>query len=537
MKNVTINLCLLLFASPIIYLVIVALTGQSPYFHSLIHNHLLDEYLLGSLRIGFFTSLFCLIIGVGMAWLVSFQQFPMRRLFEWLLIMPLATPSYIAAMLYAHLLESAGVVQTAIRTYFNLDYGQYYFPNIRSESGVIFILTFTLYPYVYMLMRTAFLMQSVHVLESATMLGCTRFALFWRIAFPLARPAAIAGVALVMMESLADFGVSSLYGVTTLNTGIYRAWQSMMDGTAAARLALMLVIIAIALLWLERRQRGLALFINYNALYHPIKRFDARRIWQLIFCISCAIPVLIGFIIPVLLLCVWSVGNFMQAFNQYNFAAAKYSVQIALMVAFVTAMIGGLTAFIVSNQNNKGSENIVAVATRFIVTIATGAYGFSGNIIAISVLLIIIMLQNNILPNIALTASLFGVIWGCSLRFLTISHQTIHSGMERISDELSDVSTMLGCNKWQTLLKVKLPLLKGSIIVALLLVFVDTLKELPATIMLRPFNVTTLSIRIYELAKDEMLSIAAPLALLLLLISSIAVIYVNRQLLTSRPSC
>ncbi len=532
MKKTLINALLLLFASPILYLVIVSVTGKSDYFASLTHNHLLDEYLLGSLKIGICTTIFALVIGTYAAWLVSFQQFPLRRTLEWLLIMPLATPSYIAAMLYGRLLESAGVVQTAMRSHFNLDYGQYYFPNIRSEEGVIFVLTFTLYPYVYMLMRAAFLMQSVHAMESATMLGCNRRGLFWRISLPLARPAAIAGAALVMMESLADFGVSSLYGAITLNTGIYRAWQSMMDSVAAARLALILVIITLVFLLLERKMRGLARFINYSALYHPIKRFECGLGWRVIFCVMCAIPTLIGFIIPLIMLCTWSFGNFTASINEYNLVAMGYSVQIGLMVACITTAFGILTAYSLRGESLRG-VSLRGRGNKLIIALATSAYGFSGNIIAVAVLLIIIMLQNN--THIMLMSGLLGVVWGCSLRFLTISHQTMQSGLARISYALDDASTMLGCNKWQRLRRVNLPLLKGSIIVAMLLVFIDTIKELPATIMLRPFNVTTLSIRIYELAKDEMLAQAAPLALMLLLISSIAVICVNKQLLKSRP--
>jgi iron(III) transport system permease protein len=522
----------LIFASPIIYLIFAAFSGESAYFSSLIQNKLLGEYFWGSLEIGCLTTFFSLIIGGGTAWLISFHEFPLRRLFAWLLIMPLATPSYIAAMLYAHLLESAGELQQFIRFHLELKFGEYYFPNIRSKEGVIFILTFTLYPYIYMLMRAAFLMQSVHILESAAMLGCNRRNLFWRISLPLARPAMIAGCTLVMMEALVDFGVSSLYGITTLNTGIYRAWQSMMDSAASARLALMLSVIIIILLIIERKQRGLARFINYGALYHPIKRFETKRFHQIIFCVLCAIPILIGFVIPLVSLLNWSFYNISQIFNPYNLSAAISSLQIASIVAIFTTIIGILTAY-----NLRGNASKLQ---HIIINFTTSAYGFSGSIIAISVLLIVIMLQNNLAQNNFpwLQQLLFGgfiaIIWGCSLRFLTISHQTMQSGLERISYELDETSTMLGCNKWQRLKRVNLPLLKGSIIVSTLLVFIDTLKELPATILLRPFNVTPLSVRIYELAKDEMLSAAAPLALILLLISSIAVLYVNKELIKLR---
>jgi iron(III) transport system permease protein len=518
----------LLFAAPLFYLVIAAFHGTSPYFISLYHHGLLHDYLYGSFIIGIGTTILATCIGTWAAWLVTFHRFPLHRHLSWLLILPLATPSYIAAMFYGNALEGAGIVQMTLRDITGLAYGEYWFPSIRSHAGAIMVLSFTLYPYVYLLVRAAFLMQSQDTLHAAMLLGCHRRAVLWRILLPMARPAIIAGASLVMMEALADFGVSALFGISTLTTGIYRTWHTMMDYSAAARLALMLGCLLLFFLWSEKTQRGTIPTAHSSSLSAllPHWSFSPMRRWCCTF--VCLFPIALGFAIPLLLATCWSSGQFHSLTSTITLRATTDSLIIASSVALLTTVFGLATAY----ASRLHSTHRFA---RFLLSFITSAYGFSGSVIAISVLLTIFWIQHQLGTHLTIIGTYLAILWGCALRFLTIAHRNHHSALARISPALEESASLLGCNRWQIAWRVHLPLLRTSILSSVLLIFIDTLKELPATMLLRPFNTTTLAIRIYELAKDEMLGYAAPLALVLLVLSTVATLTLHTQLLGTTP--
>jgi iron(III) transport system permease protein len=521
----------LFLAAPILLVCFSWFMGaNSSYFSDFAEKGLLQDYATNSALIGIGTVAATSFLAVPAAWWVSMYHFPARRLLEWVIILPLAIPSYIAAMTYADLLESSGVVQYWIRDTFHLSFGDYWFPVIRSTEGMVFILTVTLYPYIYLLARGAFLMQSRQMLETATILGYTRKRLFTRLSLPMARPALIAGAALVLMEALADFGVASLYGVPVLTTGIYRAWQSMYDPISAARMASLLLIAVIAALWLEKRSRGEAQYQNTTALYHPLERWRTSRKHAVGMMLWCAALPFFGFLLPMVSLFIWSLPNFSQMIESRTIEVTLTTFIIASVTASITVMLALLCAYGVR-------KDTAPRPLKWAIALLTCGYAIPASVIAVGILVTFLAMQQHLFfGNALLTGTVLGVVWGCMLRFLTIGFHTLRSGLERITPAMDEVATMLGVTGKRKLLRVHVPLLRGALLIAFLLIFIDTVKELPATLMLRPFNVTTLSIRIYELAKDGMLPHAAPLSLLLVSLSLVPVLLLSRRLTYSRPS-
>jgi iron(III) transport system permease protein len=521
----------LFFAAPML-LVGAAwlLPSASGYLSQMATQGLLWETGLISIRVAVLTAAITALLAIPAAWWVSMYHLPLRCTLEWALVLPLAIPPYIAAMTYGGLLEGAGAVQYWIRETFGLAYGEYWFPAIRSEGGMIFVLTLTLYPYVYLLARGAFLMQSRHMLETATLLGYGRVSLFTRVALPTARPAWVAGIALVVMEVLADFGVASLYGVPVFTTGIYRAWQSLYDPIAAARLATLLLAVVFLALWAERWARGDARFQNTTALYHPLERWftsTARRWGMVAWCV--ALPVC-GFVLPAATLVTWSLPAWEASLVARTWEVTLTSAWIAALTASVTVVVGLLCAYAVRPAH-------VPAALRAVVGLLTCGYAIPGSVIAVGVLVVFLTLEKQVFfGHAVLTGTILGVVWGCCLRFLTIGFQTLRSGLERITPAMDEAAMMLGASPRRRLLAVHVPMLKGALLVAFLLVLIDTLKELPITLMLRPFNASTLAIQAYELAKDGVMHLAAPLALLLVALSIPPVLLLSRHLRGARPS-
>jgi iron(III) transport system permease protein len=493
-------------------------------FGYLLRKGLIGDYTINSLLISICTGAGALIIGTGTAWAVTMWQFPGRKLLSWLLILPLAMPAYVAAMLYAYLLEGAGPVQNLIRETTGLAYGEYYFPAIRSPGGVVFILTFTLYPYCYLLARGAFASLSRQMLETSLLLGLSKSAQFTRLALPMARPALITSVALVMMESLADFGVVSLYGVPAYTTGIYRIWQGFYDPIAAARLAGLLLLFVLALLWLERYSRGKARYDDpASQLLQPHPRTRAEGWRGGLICLLCALPILLGFALPMMAIVNFTLSHLEVLWSEESWRSTGNALLLASLTAAIASFIGIIFAYTL-----RGDAPLLL---RLTIRVASAGYAIPGSVIAVGVLWLLVTTQNDLLRGeVFLTGTLLGMVWGCVLRFLTISFNSAEAGFLRITPMMDAVATTLGANRWQILRRVHLPILQSAMLPAFLLVFVDTLKELPASLLLRPFNFDTLAIRTYELASDDLLPHAAPTALLLILISLLPVWLLNRNM-------
>ncbi|WP_019625023.1 iron ABC transporter permease [Thioalkalivibrio sp. ALJT] len=497
----------------------------------------LAEYVTNSLLLLIGVGIGVLLIGVPVAWLVSVCEFPGRRIFQWALMLPLAMPAYIIAYTYTGMLDFSGPVQGLIRELTGLGYGEYWFPEIRSIGGAMVMLILVLYPYVYLLSRTAFLEQSVCVLEVSRTLGAGPFGGFRRVALPLARPAIIAGLTLALMETLADYGTVAYFGVSTFTTGIFRTWYGLGDPAAAAQLATVLLTFVFVLIVLERWSRAKARFHHTSRRYSTLPRYQLRGWKATAAFVGCLLPVLLGFLLPALQLALWTLQTpeqWMNArfarlvFNTFWLAAAAavIAVGLALILAYAKRLEGGRF-------------------THVAVRVAGMGYAVPGIVIAIGVMIPFAAFDNaldsfmrstfGLSTGLLLSGTVFALLFAYAVRFLAVSLQTVEAGLGKIQPSMDDAARSLGMRPLQTLTRVHLPIMRGTLLTALLLVFVDVLKELPATLILRPFDFNTLAVRAFELAGDERLAESSSAALAIVLVGLVPVILLSLTIGRSRP--
>ena len=498
----------------------------------------LSDYLSNSFWLILGVGFGVLVIGVPVAWLNSMCEYPGRRFFEWALLLPLAMPAYIIAYTYTGMLDFSGPVQTLIRDVTGWGYGDYFFPEIRSLAGAILMLSLVLFPYVYLLARAAFLEQSICVLEVSRTLGANAWQSFSRVALPLARPAIITGLSLALMETLADFGTVQYFGVSTFTTGIFRTWFGLGDSAAAAQLAALLMSFVFVLIMIERWSRRKARYHHTTSKYSAIPKYKLKGKWAIIAVIACTLPLVLGFIIPVAQLLYWSITVGEQSFDQDFLRLVGHSLLLACLAA-VFAL--GL-ALLLGYGKRVDTHPSVSIAAR----IAAMGYAVPGTVIAIGVLIPFTWLDtqlNNGIKSITgeswglmFSGTLFTLLFAYNVRFLAVSLQTVESGLGKIKPTLDNAGRSLGLNAFGVLRHLHLPLMKGSLLTALLLVFVDVLKELPATLILRPFNFNTLAVKAYELAADERLADAGLPSLMIVLVGIIPVILLSKTIGRSRVS-
>ena len=520
-----------LMVLPMTVIVATVFTGSFDVWHHLAETVLWD-YLSNSLLLLLGVGAGVLIIGVPAAWLVSVCDFPGRKFFTWALLLPLAMPAYIIAYTYTGLLDFAGPVQTLLRDITGWQYGEYWFFNIRSLPGAVIMLTLVLYPYVYLLARAAFLEQSPSILEVGRTMGYGNRLGMLRLALPMARPAIVTGLTLALMETLADYGTVQYFGVSTFTTGIFRTFYGFGDVAAAAQLASVLLGFVVLLMALERYSRK-------QARYHTVKGHSVRRI-----CLSkgkamlaiwvCAFPLLFGFFIPAVQLLYWSL---FEAVIGESFAALAWnSFYLAFIAACIAVSFALVLAYVKRLYERK---KLIRVA----VTVSGTGYALPGTIIAIGVLISFSWLDHHLIDiakkwfdidiGLLLSGTLVALLFAYTVRFLAVSLGSIESGLQKIKPNVDHAAQLLGYKPFQVLRKIHMPLLKGSVLTAFLIVFVDVLKELPATLILRPFNFNTLAVRAYELASDERLIDAAPASLLIVLVGLIPVILLSRSITVS----
>ncbi|MGE0332977.1 MAG: ABC transporter permease [Ramlibacter sp.] len=486
----------------------------------------LPDYAWTTLRLCLMVALGVAVVGSGTAAAVTLFDFPGRRTFEWALLLPLAMPAYVVAYAYTDFLQFSGPLQSGVRATFGMQ-GRV-FPEVRSVGGAAWVFVFALYPYVYLLARAALSERAAHLMEAARLLGAPLSRRIRTVALPLARPAVAAGVALALMETLADFGVSSYFGIQTFTTGIYKAWLSMDNRVAAAQLATLLLLLVAVLLKLEHRaQRRMRFAAGRgeragSAEAQPV-RLRGRR--ALLAWAVCALPVLLGFVLPVLfmlrpLAADWSVlpwDKFVQwTFNSIRLGAisAALAVGLALLLAW----------------SLRRAPDMV---TRGVVQLAGLGYAVPGAVIVVGLLLPVGWLQQAAPQTSAgywVTATVLGIVWAYLVRFCAVALQSVQSGYSRIPLSFDDSARMLGTAGLGLLVRVHWPLLRRSTAAAALLVFVDVMKELPATMVLRPFNTDTLAVVAYQLARDERLGEAALPSLALVLVGLLPVILLSRTL-------
>ena len=472
------------------------------------------------------------VTGTGCAWLVAATRFPGRRVLSWALVLPLALPAYLAAYIYAGLLDYAGPVQSALREATGWSAGEYWFPDIRSLPGGAFVLGFVLYPYVYLLARTAFATQSRTQFRAARSLGAAPARAFWRVALPAARPAIAGGLALVLMEVLADFGVAEYFAIPTFSTGIFRSWLAMGDKPAALKLAAVMLVFVIALVAWEAHTRrgrsdsrdGLAARDTDEPLVHLSSTAKALAF------LACLAPVLIGFVVPAAFLVSLAMTPTAQA------AAGELATYLSasLWLGGVTAALCVAAALLLAFARARAASRLTTGAIR----LATLGYALPGALLAVGLLAPLgafdIALTRAARDSLGwsggllLTGTSAVLVYALGVRFMTVAYNTVSGGLARIPPGLDAAARSLGARPSRVLARIYAPLLAPSLAGAAALVFIDTLRELPATLILRPFNLETLATRTYRLAGDERLVEAAIPALILLAAGLLPVLVLNR---------
>ncbi len=465
------------------------------------------------------------VVGTTCAWLVTMYRFPGSRVLGWLLLLPMAMPGYIIGYAYTDLLNYSGAVQSGLRAAFGWGRQDYWFPEIRTLPGVSVMLTLVLYPYVYFLARAAFMDQSATALDVARTLGHGGRDRFVRVALPLARPAIAAGLALALMEALADFGTVQYFGINTFTTAIYRTWFGMGDRVAAGQLASALLLFVAALVLLEQWARRQGRVHRTGSKDNPL-RPTALNGWRRWLAVSiCLLPVVLGFVLPVLILGRLHVqgGDVLFGWRFLKLAATTFSVA-ALAATLVTA-----AGLFVAYALRLSRSNV----TRAFLQLATFGYALPGTVIAVGVLIPLGAFDNAVddaarrmfgmSTGLLLSGTVAGLLFAYLVRFLAIASGTINAGFGRIPTNMDHAARTLGCTSGGVMRRVHAPLLGRSIVTAGVLVFVDVLKELPATLIIRPFNFDTLAVRVHQLAADEQLAQASTGALVIVAIGLISV--------------
>ena len=475
-------------------------------------------------------------IGVTSAWLTTMLDFPGRRFFEWALVLPLAMPAYVMADVYTDFLQFVGPVQTALREAFGWTRADYWFPDVRSLGGAVFMFVLVLYPYVYLLARTAFLERAGGMLEVGASLGLSPWRSFWRVSLPLARPAIAAGVALALMETLADFGTVSYFGVQTFTTGIYRAWFSLGDRIAAAQLSAALLAFVVLVLTFERMSRGRARFNNTSRQISMPVRLRLPLPLGMLAAFACFMPLLLGFLLPAVLLLQMAFAEGDAQFGPRFVHLARNSFVLAAVtavIAVVLAVVLGYAARLARTRLPQALNRVVGLG-----------YAVPGSVIAVGVLIPMTRLDNWLAaswesifgtnPGLLLTGGIAALVYAYLARFLAVALQTVESSLGKITQSMDDASRSLGFGKWATLRRVHIPMLRGSLLTASLLVFVDVMKELPATLVIRPFNFDTLATQAHTLAADERLAEASTAALIIVAVGLLPMFIISRQILKVR---
>lgn len=524
-----------LFALPILTVVLAAFAPTGELWRHLAAS-VLPRYVVNSFLLAAGVGLGTFVLGTGCAWIVTMCAFPGKRVFEWALFLPMAVPAYLLAYTYTGLFDVAGPVQGLLRELTGLAVHDYWFPEVRSLPGAVTVMTLVLYPYVYMTARAAFLEQSVCVLEIGRTLGCTPWAAFRRIALPLARPAIATGVALVLMETLGDFGTVQYFAVDTFTTGIYRTWFGLGDRASAAQLAAMLLGAIALLLGAERLGRGGARFHHTTTRYRPLPELRLRRGKAVLAVTVCALPILLGFVLPGLQLAAWALGDDTMDVPVFLGYAGN-----TLLLAVPTAVLAIGFALLLGYGKRLGQGPLGRVAT----TLASLGYAIPGSVIAVGVLIPVANFDNaldrwmratfDVSTGLLLSGTIAALVFAYLVRFLAIAFNSVEAGLAKVTPNMDAAARSLGQTPAATLRRVHLPMMGASLATAGLLILVDVIKELPATLIMRPFNFDTLAVKTFELASDERLAEAALPGLAILACGIVPVIVLSRTIARARP--
>ncbi|MCX8508491.1 MAG: iron ABC transporter permease [Rhodobacteraceae bacterium] len=498
----------------------------------------LPRYVKNTVLLALGTGLLAAAVGTGSAWLVTMYRFPLSRLLEWLLLLPLAVPAYVGAFVLVDFLDYSGLVQTGLRRAFGWTSARdYWFPEIRSLWAAVIVLAAALYPYVYMLARAAFREQSGGSYEVARALGTGPFGLFWRVGLPLARPAIAAGTAIVMMETINDYGVVSYFSVQTLTTGIFSTWLEAGNAGGAAQLSSLVLLVILTLMGLERFGRSHLRFHAAARHRRPVVPQKLTRLAGLAATLLCLVPFAVGFALPVAVMFLHAAASPMGWIDAGLGRALANSLMVGGAAAFLTV---AASLFMVYGVRLSRSR-----VPRLLLPVTTLGYAAPGAVLAVGILIPLAAFDHRLAdlilaltghdPGLLLTGSAGAIILAFAVRFFAIAQGAVDGAFGRVSPSLPHAARSLGRTEGGTLRDVYMPLMKGSIGTALLLVFVDSVKELPATLLLRPFNFDTLATRTNDRASLENMTEAAPAALLIIAVGLIAVTLLARASLVSAP--
>lgn len=521
-----------LLSLPLFALVFEAATGTGESFEH-IKQTVLSDYVINTVNLMALVAVLVLIIGVPLAWLLASCEFTAKRFFNWALVLPLAMPAYLVAYTYTDLLDYAGPIQLWLRATFEWsEPDDYWFFDIRSLGGAASVIALVLYPYVYLMTKASFLEQNANLTQAARMLGASPWRSFFKISLPLAQKAIIAGCALVLMETLADFATVHYFAVSTLTTAVYDTWLGHYDLASAAKLSCLMVFGVIGLLMLEQLQ-------NKNKKVANDAKSSQQEInyrltgWKNALAFSmCALVLGLGFVLPAAQLLIYVVSYFEQAWTNEAFVFAVNSLKIA----GISAVVAVLFSLYMNYVYRVKPQGINYTSLK----VASNGYAIPGTVLAIGVLIPLSFFDNQINelaenfemqgPGLLLSGSIFAIICTHVVRFVAIANKSIESSYQKISHSLDMAAKTLGASKYKVLTKVHMPMLKRSTMVAALLIFVESMKELPAALLLRPFDFQTLPTYVYQYASDEQLELASVGAIMIVLVGLIPLIFINRSI-------
>lgn len=523
--------------APIAALIGIALLPEENIWPHLFAT-VLPVYVRNTLVLMTGVGLAVVLIGTATAWLVVVCRFPGRRFFEWALLLPLAVPAYVIAYTYTDLLEFSGPVQGALRAAFGWQTKRdYWFPEIRSMGGAIAMLSLVLYPYVYAMARAAFIEQSVCTLEVSRTLGCTAWRSFRTVALPLARPAIVVGLTLALMETLNDFGTVDFFAVLTLTRGVFDTWFGMNNPGGAAQIALVMLLFVIGLIAVERASRRQQRFHHTSTRIRELPGFELKGGRAALAVTACALPILLGFAVPAGVLAVYAVGYFEQSWTPKFFAFAYNSLKLATLsaaIAISAAVLLGYAVRLKPTPLVKGASRLAGVG-----------YAVPGAVLAIGVLIPAGAVDNAVdafaranlgfSTGLLLSGTTAALVFAYVVRFMAVSYGAVEAGLAKVTPNMDMAARALGRGPFATLRLVHLPLIRGSLLTGAVLVFVDTMKELPATLVLRPFNFNTLATHVYQYASSEQLEQCALAALSIVVAGILPVILLSRAISASRP--
>ena len=520
---------LIIFCTPI-FIVLSSLFGDYSDNWSHLYNYVLGDYISSTVILIFGVSILVFFIGTITAWIVTNYDFYGKSFFEWSLILPLSIPPYILAYTFTGLFDPFGDANNLMRNIFNLSSDVSVFPNVRNIYGAILVFSFTLYPYVYLVSRSAFLNQSKSMKESARLLGLSEIGVFFKLGLPIIRPAVIGGLMLVIMETLSDFGAVDHFAIQTFTTGIFRTWYGMYDLQTAMQLASLLLLIVGLFFILERNSRNNAAFTANNASFVNDNEVKLSGVKSFGAFLACFIPLFIGFILPITELIFWSFVNESTFFNQKFLQTSFNTISLAIFAGLITAFLA-----LIINFSIRLKPGVIIKKLSSLLSIG---YAVPGLILAVGMVQLLIYIDSNFLDttDIVLTGSLFGLLVAYIIKTYALANSSIESGYEGINSYIDESSKLLGATGWSMLRRVHVPLMKTSFLTAALLVMSEVVKELPATLILRPFNFETLAVSTYIYAAEERMIQAASPAIAIVLIGLIPIVFLSKMIRSSSQS-